>query len=147
VQGSNVVREAAMVKTIVILVFVVLAGLVITFRQREYVRDPLAKVYRNDVQQDNVEVYQNWANDVLIQQNYGDRANTRILVQDWDEMPGTPANLTCIQWLACVTTDDRAPKSPIAWTGKGKYNPNVTMTKHEVSFVDGDGSKVRVELK
>lgn len=135
-----------MAKTIVTLALIVLLGLTIVFRQREYVRDPLAKVYRNDVQQDGVEVYQNWANDVLIQKQDSPGA-FRILVQDWDQTPGTPVNLTCVQWLACLTSDDRAPKLPVAWTGKGKYSPQVTMTNHEVSFVDGDGSKVRVELK
>jgi hypothetical protein len=135
-----------MVKTIGILVLVVLAGLAIVYRQREYVRDPLAKVYRDNVQQDNVEVYQNWVNDVLIQKQDSPGA-FRILVQDWDQMPGTPVNLTCVRWLACLTSDDRVPKLPIAWAGKGKYNPDVTMTNREISFVDGDGSRVRVELK
>jgi len=135
-----------MAKTIVTLALIVLLGLTIVFRQREYVRDPLARVYRNDVQQDGVEVYQNWSNDVLIEKQDPPGA-FRIVVQDWDEMPGAPVSLTCLRWLACLASDDRVPMLPIPWAGKGKYNPDVTMTNREVSFVDGDGSRVLVDLR
>jgi hypothetical protein len=128
------------------MVFVLVLGLIIVNRQREYLRDPLATVYRNDVPQADVEVYQNISNDVLLLKD-GDPGGFRTIIQDFNEVPATPVRLTCIRWLACMTDDDRAAAVPMIWTGQGKYDPKATMTSHEVSYVDGDGSKVRVALK
>jgi len=133
-----------MVKSILALGFAVLIVLGVVYRQREYVRDPLAKVYRNGVAEDNVEVFQNWNNDILLEE---DRGATRILLQEWDQMPGTPTALTCIQAVACLTAADHAPTIPLVWTGKGKYDPKVVMTNLEVSFVDGTGAEVRIDLR
>jgi hypothetical protein len=135
-----------MMKSILILAFLVIMGLILVNRQRVYVRDPLATVYRNEVEQSGVQVYQNYSNDILMEKDGGDKP-FRILVQDWSEVPGTPVNLTCIRWMACLADDDRAATVPLVWTGKGKYDPRVTMTKREISFVDGDGSRVRVTLR
>ena len=135
-----------MVKTVLILAFIVIMALILVNRQRVYVRDPLATVYRNGAEQSGIQVYQNYSNDVLLEKDGGDKP-FRILVQDWDEIPGTPVNLTCIHWMACLTSDDRAPVLPLEWKGKGKYNPQVTMTNKEVSFLDVDGSRVRVTLR
>ena len=134
-----------MVKSVLILAFIVIMGFIIVNRERVYVRDPLATVYRNGAQQSGVQVYQNYSNDVLLEKD-GD-APYRILVQDWDEVPGTPINLTCIRWMACLASDDRAPTLPLQWKGKGKYDPKVTMTNKEASFMDVDGSLVRVQLR
>jgi hypothetical protein len=133
------------VKSALILAFIVIMGFIIVNRQRVYVRDPLATVYRNQVQQSDVQVYQNYSNDVLMEKD-GD-APYRILVQDWDEVPGTPINLTCIRWMACLASDDRAPTLPLEWKGKGKYDPKVAMTNRETSFTDADGYRVRVQLR
>ncbi len=134
-----------MVKTILILAFVIIMGFIIVNRQRVYVRDPLATVYRNGATQSGVQVYMNYSDDVLIEKD-GDTPY-RILVQDWDEVPGTPLKLTCIRWMACLTSDDRAPTLPLQWKGKGKYDPRVTMTNREVSFMDVDDSLIRVQLR
>jgi len=133
-------------KTILIMAFVVLLALIVLNRQREYLRDPLATVYRNNVKQDGVEVYQNYSNDILLIKE-DDPGADRILVQEWNQMPATPERLTCIHWMACLTDADRAAATPLAWTGKGKYDPKVTMTNRTVSFVDGDGAAMRVELR
>jgi hypothetical protein len=135
-----------MVKSILILAFVVILGLIIINRQRVYLRDPLATVYRNEVEQSGVQVFQNYSNDVLLEQDGGDHPY-RILVQDWSEIPATPVNLICIRWMACLASDDRAPTLPLEWKGNGKYDARATMTNKEVSFVDADGSRVRVQLR
>lgn len=134
-----------MLKTIFILAFVVVMGLIIVNRERVYLRDPLATVYRNEVQQSGVQVYQNYSNDILLEDD-GDQP-FRILVQDWNEFPATPVRLTCIRWMACLATDEHPPTVPLVWTGKGKYDPKVTMTKREVSFTDADGSRLRITLR
>jgi hypothetical protein len=33
------------------------------------------------------------------------------------------------------------------WSGKGTYDPRVVMTSHEVTYLDGDGTTVRIELR
>jgi hypothetical protein len=134
-----------MVKTLFSLAFVVIMIAIIVNRERVYLRDPLATVYRNEVQQSGVQVYQNYSNDILIE-NDGDKPY-RILVQDWNEVPGTPLRLTCIRWMACLANDDHAATAPLLWTGKGKYDPKVAMTNREISFTDADGTRLRVTLR
>ena len=115
-------------------------------RERIYLRDPLATVYRNDLQQGDVQVYTNSSADVLLEQDL-DTGAYRILLQNWDQIPGTPANLVCVRWVACVAADDHAPVNPLAPAKKGKYDPKVVMTRREVSFTDIDGSRLRIELR
>jgi hypothetical protein len=133
-------------KTILTLLLIASLALLIYNRQRIYLRDPLATVYRNDVQQTGVEVFINYSNDVLLEQD-AEPAPSSILLQDWNKMPGTPTTLTCLRWIACMTDADQASAIPLAWTGKGKYDPKVFMTTREVSFVDANASAVRIELR
>jgi hypothetical protein len=133
-------------KTILTLLLIASLALLIYNRQRIYLRDPLATVYRNDVQQTGVEVFINYSSDVLLQQD-AEPAPSSILLQDWNKMPGTPTTLTCLRWIACMTDADQASAIPLAWTGKGKYDPKVFMTTREVSFVDANASAVRIELR
>jgi hypothetical protein len=137
--------EVAMTKLLFFLAFVVIMLLIIVNRQRVYLRDPLATVYRDEVQQSGVQVYQNYSDDILIEKD-GDKP-FRILVQDWSEVPGTPVSLTCIRWMACLADDDHAATTPLVWAGKGKYDPKVAMTSREISFTDTDGSRLRVTLR
>ncbi len=138
-------------KKILLLVFVVVVALMVVSRRRIYVRDPVAAVYRNDVKQDGVQVFVNSTRDVLLWQDAEPEAY-RILVQGWDKAPGTPMRLTCLRWLVCLTDADHPATIAMDWAGnsgrhKGKYEPRVSMTGREVSFLDGDGAAMRVELK
>jgi hypothetical protein len=69
------------------------------------------------------------------------------LVQGWNKAPGTPVVLHCLRWMACLTDADHATTLPLEWSGKGRYDPRVSMSHREVSFVDGDGTTVRVTLR
>jgi hypothetical protein len=135
-----------LLKKILLTVFVVVLAFVWVNRQRVYVRDPLATVYKNDVEQSGVQVYINYSNDVLMELDAGS-GGYRTMVQNWNKVPGTPLVLKCIRWTACMTDADYAVTSPLAWNGKGKYDPQVAMSGREVSFVDADGAKVRVVLR
>lgn len=121
-------------------------GFIVLNRQRVYVRDPMATVFRNDVKQSGVQVFINYSNDVLLWRD-AEPGAYRILVQGWNKMPGTPAVLKCIRYMACLADGDQASTVPLAWSGRRQYDPKVTMTNREVSFVGGDGSVVRVELR
>jgi hypothetical protein len=130
--------------------FVVVLVLIFAFffvnRERLYLRDPIARVYRNGVRQSDVQVFMNASNEVLLEQDRGD-AITRTLVQRWDRIPGTPGRLSCVRWMVCMTSADQAPIVPMQWTGQGNYEPNVLMSNREVSFVGGDGAQMLVELR
>jgi hypothetical protein len=145
--------------TLTVLVVLFLVAL-IYYRQRVYVRDPLATVYRNDVQQSGVQVFINYSNDVLLEQDAGP-APYRILIQDWNKMPGTPQTLTCLRWTACLTEADKAPTIPLTsplaspanqparrgQKAKGPYDPKLFMTSRQVTFIDGDASTIRIDLR
>jgi hypothetical protein len=141
-------------KMILLVVFLVVMGFVWVNRQRVYVRDPLATVYRSqasedgpgEVKQSGVQVFINYSDDVLVEQD-AQPGGYRILVQGWNKMPGTPGVLKCIRWMACLADADHATTLPIEWNGKGRYDPRVSMTGREVSFVDGDGATMRVTLR
>ncbi len=133
-------------KRILLLVLLSLVTLIFIYRQRVYLHNPIATVYRDDVKQTGVQVYFNSLDDVLLIKD-SEPGAYRVLVQGWDRAPGTPVHLTCLVWTACLTEADNAPIVAMVWNGKGTYDPQVLMTNREVSFVDGTGAKVRVELR
>ena len=133
-------------KKLILLAFLVLMALIVINRQRVFVRDPIATVYRNDVKRTGVQVFINYSDDVLLAKE-DDPGAYRILIQNWNKAPGTPAELKCIRWMACLTNADRASIIPMVPTGKGNSNPQATMTDREVSFVMGDGAAMRIELR
>jgi len=126
-----------------LLILVALAVLVIIFRQQIYVRLPMAAVYRNQVRQTDVQVFINYSFDVLLEKDDQPGAY-RTLVQGWSSMPGTPTELQCLRWVVCLTDASHASIIPMFVSGNEVYDPQVTMTKHEVSFVDGTGATIRV---
>ena len=89
----------------------------VVFRQRLFLRDPIAKVERNGLQQTEYRVYLNYFNDILVEDLAQDR---RYLVQSKDGVPmvpGIPGHLGCIRGLACLTEENYAPTDPLG--GKG----------------------------
>jgi hypothetical protein len=138
-------------KKILLLVLVAVIALMAVNRQRIYVRDPLASVSKDDAKQSGVQVFVNVSDDVLLWQD-AEPGEYRTLLQGWNKMPGIPYRLTCLRWLVCLTDGDHASNIPLNWndnSGKvrGKYDPAVTMTGREVSYMDADGATIRVELR
>ena len=153
--------------TLTVLVVLFLVAL-IYYRQRVYVRDPLATVYRNDVKQTGIQVFINYSNDVLLEQD-SPPDPYRILIQDWNKLPGTPMSLTCIHWMACLTDSDRTSTIPLVPTAQpapqppapsrrgaasparpavtGKYDPKVFMASRQVLFTAPDGAPMRIQLR
>jgi hypothetical protein len=149
-------------KPIVFVALLILFAFIVINKDRIYVRDPLASVYktepakeappggspeaRNEVKQVGAEVYINYQNDILVieQEPAG---MSRTVVQSWSKMPGTPTELRCLRWTACLAPEDRVPTIPMVWTGSGTYDPQVTMTDQRVKYVDGAGATQRVELR
>lgn len=104
-----------------------------------------------DGRQSGVQVFVSASGDVLLWRD-AEPGAYRILVQGWNKAPGTPLRLTCLRWMVCLADTEHPPTIAMDWTGnsgrrKGKYDPKVSMSGHEVSFVNGDGATVRVELR
>jgi hypothetical protein len=146
--------------TLTVLIVLFLVAL-IYYRERVYVRDPLATVYRNDVKQSDVRVYINYSNDVLLEQE-ASPTPSRILIQDWNKIPGTPMTLTCLRWTACLTDSDHTSTIPLAPTqpatpsrrnanpprhSPSTYDPNVFMSSRQVLFTTPDGASNRIDLR
>jgi len=138
-------------KTFLLLVLLSLLALIAVDQRRIYVRDPLATVYKNDAQQSGVQVFVSLSGDVLLWQD-AEPGAYRTLLQSWNKMPGAPVRLMCLHWVVCLADADHAPIYPMDWNGnsgrgKGRYDPQVSMTGREVTYMDGDGAAVRVELR
>ncbi len=149
-------------KPIVFVALLILFAFIVINKDRIYVRDPLATVYKTEpgneatpgaspdtrtaVKQAGAEVYINYLNDVLVVEQEP-AGGSRTLVQNWSKMPGTPTELRCLRWTACLATEDRVPTFPMVWTGQGTYDPQVTMSDQRVTYVDGAGATQRVELR
>lgn len=128
-----------MVKRFLLLVSVVFIVFVALYRQRIFLRDPLAKVYRDGVRQQDAQVYINYSNDILVLKA-GDVPS--YMVQNWNRQPGVPESLTCLHAMTCWSDHDRATLVPLAASAG-----LATMSDREVSFRRKDGSTVRVTLR
>jgi hypothetical protein len=85
-------------------------------------------------------VFINYYNEVLIEDP---NLAQRYLVQR-GSVPGTPKNLSCLRGVMCWTDADVATVAPLGGAG---YRPDVVMTSTDVSFKDGAGEGMRVELR
>ncbi len=122
---------------------------VILFRQRIYLRDPLATVTRDDVKVGDVQTMINYSNDVLMQD--GSKPEHRLyLVQNWNKTAEVPtAPLKCVMGVACVADADQASATRLEIGSRGTRPAfeGVTMTNRRVEFVDEDGALVKVMLR
>lgn len=111
---------------------------VAVYRQRLFLRDPLAKVYRDGVRQQGAQVYINYSNDILV---LDDGSVPSYMVQNWNRQPGVPQSLKCLHAMACWSDHDRATLVPLA----GSVGL-ATLSEREVSFRRNESS-IRVTLR
>ena len=123
-----------------ILLTLALIALAVTYRDRLYLRDPLGKIARNGTEQDDARIFINYENDILVREKHG---TEMFVVQHWNGLQATPAGLSCIEGMLCLTPADRVVD--IGEAGAG-HTPAV-MTDRNVSFVDGSRSKVLVTIR
>lgn len=120
---------------VAVLVFVVF---VVVERQRLFLRDPLAKVTRDNVIEDNMRVYINYSNDVLLE--HTEEPVTLTIVQHGQHI-GIPRMLRCLRWVACMTDGEQAG---LVETMAG---PVGEMSGKMVEFKDDKGRDVKVTLR
>jgi hypothetical protein len=136
-------RKLIAVMVLALVVFVVI------YRQRLFLRDPLATVSRDGVKVSGVAVMINYSNDVLLDDHSAGKSRL-YLVQNWNKQAEVPtAALTCVQGLACMTDADQATATAITPGSRGRRPAweGVTMTNRRVEFVDEDGDLVQVLLR
>ena len=124
------------------LVLVVLAviALAVVYRDRLYLRDPLGKIARDGVEQTNAAIYINYDNEVLVREKGGAEM---FVVQHWNGLPATPAGLTCIEGLLCVTPADRVMDVGRTTSKQAAAE----MSNRAVAFTDAAGAKVLVTIR
>ena len=125
-------------KKLLLLLAALFVLFVVVDREKLFLRDPLAHVTVNDVVQDNTRVYINYSNDVLIEHTM---APVTLAIVQHNQHAGTPKELRCIRWLACLT--DAAPATLVE-TMKGSVGE---MSGKLVTFQDDRGQTVKVTLR
>ncbi len=103
---------------------------VVVCRYRLYVRDPLATLARAGEKEAGAQVYINFANDVLIE---NDNAPRYLEVVQHGQHAGVPVKITCVHWLACLLDANVATLLP-----GSTVHPEV-MNSRMVQFRDDKG--------
>jgi hypothetical protein len=133
-------------KRIFLLLTLGLVVLVVVWRQRIFLWDPLASVERGGAKQAPVRVMINYSNDVLM-----DDASTGqhvfYLVEHWNQQPSyaVAAIQGCVRYLACWMDADQVQGE--AFRPAHGVAQRVSMTDKRVEFVDGSGAMVEVTLR
>lgn len=108
-------------------------------RNRLYVRDPLGSVKRNGVKEAGAQVFINFSNDVLIE---NDSSPMYVLLVQHGNHAGSPVELRCLHWVLCLSDADSAtvlqPPPPLVIE---------EMTNKSVRFVDSDQRETFVGLR
>ena len=123
-------------RKLILLILIVLIVFVIWNKQRVFVRDPLANVVRDGAKVDGEQVYINFTNDVLLE---NDNAPSHIMIVQHGHAVGVPTKLRCIHWVACLTDADVATTLPLGGAIQ-------TMDSKTVAFREGNGRHWNVTL-
>ncbi|HEV2578439.1 MAG TPA: hypothetical protein VGU25_14640 [Acidobacteriaceae bacterium] len=123
-------------KKLIALLVLLLVVFVGVERKRVYVRDPLASVTRDAAKVDGEQVYINFYNDVLLE---NDNPPMQMMLVEQGQPIGIPTKLRCIHWVACLTDADVATTYRMAGTVS-------SMTSKAVAFRDESGRRWMVKL-
>jgi hypothetical protein len=124
------------VKKLIALLVIVLVVFVVVERKRVFVRDPLASVTRAGEKVSGEQVYINFYNDVLLE---NDNPPMLVMLVEKGQPVAVPTNLRCIHWLACLT--DSNPASNLPMNGSVQ-----SMSSKTVNFRDESGQPWVVTL-
>jgi hypothetical protein len=131
-------------KKLIALIILALLVLAAIYRQRLYLRDPLGSVTRDGVHEDGAQVYINWSNDVLLENDNPPGAThgemTLTLIQHARPI-GLPKQMHCLHWLVCLADADEA--TLVAADPGARIE---SMTTKQVAFHDYNGREAIVTL-
>ena len=123
-------------KKLIALLVILFVVFVVVERKRVFVRDPLASVTRAGEKVAGEQVYINYDNDVILE---NDNAPMHVIIVQHGQHIGGPTKLHCIHWLACLTDDDVASILPLRATVQ-------SMDGKTVRFQDEDAQQWVVTL-
>ncbi len=126
-------------RKLVLVVLVVVSWFVFTNRERLFLRDPIATLTRNGVKEGGAQIFINYDNDVLIE---NDRSPMYLNIVQHDQPVGAPDILKCIHYLLCRAREYPAPQA-LALPGARVE----AMTPKQVRFRDEAGREVVVQLR
>jgi len=86
-------------KKIILLLFLIFIVFVIYNRQRLYLRDPLANVTHDGIKEDGTQVFINYSNDALLE---NDHPPLYIKIIQHNNHVGLPATLKCVHFVVCL---------------------------------------------
>jgi hypothetical protein len=121
------------------LLALVLIVFVVYNRQRLFVRDPLGSLTRNGVKEHGAQVFINFSNDVLLE---NDNPPMYVLLVQRGQPVGTPAQLWCLHYVVCLTNADVA-----ALVAGDQLAPATAMSNKTVEFRGAGGRDVVVTLR
>jgi hypothetical protein len=127
------------VKKLMVLVVLLAIAFVVYNRQRVYVRDPLGSVTRDGVKERGAQVFINYSNDVLLE---NDNPPMYVTLVQHGQPVGTPAKIGCIHFVVCMTNADVAKLIAID-SGAGAES----MSNTAVTFRDANGHQTVVTLR
>lgn len=116
-------------RKLILLLLIALIVFVIWNKQRVFVRDPLASAMRDGAKVSGEQVYINFANDVLLE---NDNPPSHIMIVQHGRAVGVPTQLRCMHWVACLTDADAATTLPLGGAIQ-------TMNSKTVNFREGNG--------
>ena len=124
-------------KKLIALLVLLLVVFVVVERKRVYVRDPLASVTRDGATVDGQQVFINFYNDVLLE---NDNPPMLVMLVQQGQPIGIPTKLRCIHWVACLTDADIATTYKLGGS-------NNSMSNKAVDFHDQNGRSWLVNLR
>jgi len=131
-------------KKIIALIALALIVFAVVYRQRLFLRDPLGSVTRDGVKEDGAQVFINWSNDVLLENDTPPGAThgemTLTLVQHARPI-GLPKQMHCLHWMLCMSDAD--PATLVA-PDPGAFIR--AMNNKQVAFHDYNGREAVVTL-
>lgn len=124
-------------KKLIALLLIVSLVFVVVEKRRIFVRDPIATVTRNNAKVDGEQVFINYNNDILLE---NDNPPMLVMAVQKDQPVGVPTKLRCVHWAACLTDADVATTLPVG-------PPAQSMTNKVVHFRDKDNHEWVVSLR
>ena len=90
-------------KKIILLLVLIFIVFVAYNRQRLYLRDPLANVTHDGVKEDGTQVFINYSNDVLLE---NDNPPLYVKIIQHNNHVGLPVTLKCMHFIVCLADAD-----------------------------------------
>ncbi|MDE1163604.1 MAG: hypothetical protein PW792_16895 [Acidobacteriaceae bacterium] len=125
-------------KWIFALVVLVLVVFIVVKRDQLYVRDPLAKVTHNGIEEEGAQVFINFNNEVYLE---NDNPPMHIALIQQNNHVGVPKQIQCLHWVACMVD------APVATLLKKLPITVESMDAKKIVYHDAAGTQSAITLR